>query len=498
MARIIAKYVGTSIIAGYFARKRAGRLTQGNPSAVLRKLLKKGKDTEYGRAYGFSEILKAPDLYKAFVDRVPLIDYGDWLAWLEQNGGYSSEQVKPLINQGWPGKIDMFCLSSGTTSGRTKYIPYSRQMARVNRKAAFDFFATYLAWDHTVAPLRSKTLYLSGSTKLERDVHGVLAGDMSGLTKYLAPKILDGILVLPKRDVSSLEPWSSRLNALVEVCLQHPEIGVISGIPIWQLTLLEALKEASGKPISEVLPNLRFLIHGGMSITPYRKKIEALVGDKVALLEIYAASETGITAYQMPGETGMRFYQGYDVFYEFEDEDGEIITSETIKPHRSYRLIVSSCSGLWRYRIGDCLVFEKTYPLTLSHVSRDKTTSAFDEKVTERELEDAMMGMSEPVADFSLGPDIHERRHVWFLMTREQKSDAWVKDLDSRLRASNQDYDDYRGDGRIGVPISVSVPQRAKYLELLGREEGGQRKFPRLLSPEEVTKALAVFGQGGA
>lgn len=345
-----------------------------------------------------------------------------------------------------------------------------------------------------MAPLVSRTLYLSGSTNLSRSETGVICGDMSGLTKFLAPKILDR-LVLPSRQVSSLEPWERRLKALLGVCRDNRDIGVISGIPIWQLTLLEALEAESGSKIPDLLPNLRFLVHGGMSIAPYREKLSHLVGEKVQFLEVYAASEAGISAFQLPGEKGMRFFQGYDVFYEFENDAGEILLSHQIEPGTSYRLIISNCSGLWRYRIGDCLVFSKTNPLTLSHVSRDKTTSAFDEKVTEREVEDAMLGGESPVADFSMGPDVDGRHHVWFLVGSGARTQAWLTDLDDRLRESNQDYDDYRGDGRIKHPIQVVVQDRAAFLKLLGREEGGQRKFPRLLSPEEVAKARKFFNQ---
>lgn len=480
-------------LAKGWAVSRTAKLNQGSPLITLTKLLKQASATRYGQTYGFANILQQRDVYKAFSESVPVIDYGDWVAWLGEKGPTDEEGALPLKNQAWPGRIDMFCLSSGTTTGRTKFVPYSKQMAAVNRRAAFDFFASYLSQKPEIAPLLSRTLYLSGSTNLERTQHGVISGDMSGLTKYLAPKLLDG-LVLPSRKVSSLEPWEVRLKCLVDVCLQENDIGVISGIPIWQLTLLEAVREKAGKPISQVMPKLRFLIHGGMSIAPYREQIAECVGPQVQFLEVYAASEAGIAAFQLPGEKGMRFFEGYDVFFEFEDENGDIWLSDQLKPHQSYRLLISSCSGLWRYRIGDCLVFDQTDPLILSHVSRDKTTSAFDEKVTEREIEEAMMGMPDPVADFSLGPNVDARRHAWFLVTTTPRSQAWLEQLDMRLRATNQDYDDYRGDGRIAAPILVPIADRAAYLKLLGREEGGQRKFPRLLSPVEVTRALETFG----
>jgi len=485
-----------SSLAGKWAKRRTRRLTPGDPVATLRSLLARAKNTRFGKAFRFEEILASPSVYRAFCERVPACDYSDWVDWLGSDGPTQAAGPTPLIDQAWPGKIDIFCLSSGTTTGRTKYIPYSPAMAAVNRKAAFDFFATYLAESPGLAPLLSRTLYLSGSTKLERSETGVIAGDMSGLTKYMAPKLLDP-LVLPSREVSSLEPWETRLEALVEVCMANRDIGVISGIPIWQLTLLEAVQAAANKPLAEAIPNLKYLIHGGMSIAPYRERLHELMGSGVQLLEVYAASEAGIAAYQLPGEEGMRFWQCYDVFYEFEDESGKICLADGIEPGRSYRLLISSCSGLWRYRIGDCLVFLQKAPLILSHVSRDKTTSAFDEKVTERELEEAMMAMSSPVADFSLGPDIEKRRHVWFLVGDEAVSDAWLSALDQNLRTGNQDYDDYRGDGRIGSPHAVLVRDRGAFLEFLGREEGGQRKFPRLLTPDEVSSALARFGSPG-
>jgi len=493
MRKLFSRMIGS--MAGRWASGRVKELHMGDPQKTLKDLLFSAKDTRYGKQYGFESILQAKDPYLAFCQQVPLIDYSDWVAWLGEDGTKEEMGPCPLTHVAWPGTIDMYCLSSGTTTGRTKYIPYSKQMAAVNRKAAFDFFATYLHKEPGVAPLLSRTLYLSGSTNLNRSATGVISGDMSGLTKYLAPKVLDW-LVLPSRAVSSLEPWDRRLEALIDVCRNKRDIGVISGIPIWQLTLLEALEAETGTKIPDLLPNLRFVIHGGMSIAPYRDKLSALVGGKVQFLEVYAASEAGISAFQLPGESGMRFFQNYGVFYEFENDAGEILLSHQIQPQKSYRLIISNCSGLWRYRIGDCLVFSKTDPLTLSHVSRDKTTSAFDEKVTEREVEDAMVAGESPVADFSMGPDVENRHHIWFLVGSRPRSEDWLAALDSRLRESNQDYDDYRGDGRIKHPKQIAVEDRAAFLKLLGREEGGQRKFPRLLSPDEVAKARAVFMQG--
>ncbi len=463
------------------------------PTAVLAGLLRAARDTRYGRRYGFAEILAANDVYAAYRERVPVIDYQAWVEFLGELSALDGV-AKPLIDIAWPGRVDIFCLSSGTTSGRTKFVPYSRDMAQVNRSAALDMLAWMVERAPDVAPPLGRPFYMSGSTNLETTANGCLCGDMSAITKYLSPRLLERV-TLPPRHISNLEPWEKRLTALVELLLQNPRITSLYGIPIWQLTLLEAVAARTGRSPREALPNLRFIVHGGMSIQPYRARIRELVGPDVGFLEIYAASETGITAFSLPGEQGMRFWQNYQVFYEFEDADGQIHTSETVEAGKAYGLLVSSCSGLWRYRIGDLVVFRSTKPLILDYVTRDKTTSAFDEKVTEKELEHAMAAMPDAVADFSLGPDIQGRRHVWFLMSEKQPTADWVARLDQVLRGKNQDYDDYRGDGRISAPIAIAIADRGAYLKLLGRAEGGQRKFPRLLAPAEVAKCLEQYRQ---
>ncbi len=479
-------------VSNRWAARRIAKLEHPAPERTLRALIGAARETRFGREYGFADLAQNADPYPEFIKRIPILDYPAWVDWLGEDSPLAEQGVRPLVDVAWPGRIDMFCLSSGTTSGRTKYIPYSKQMAAVNRQAAFDFFAFALQHARDMNPVRERTLYMSGSTRIERNENGALCGDMSGLTKYLAPRMLD-FLSLPSREVSALEPWKRRLDALVKLCLSNTPIGGISGIPIWQLTLLEAIAEQARAPLSEVLPHLRFLIHGGMSMRPYHDRIRALVGESVQFLEIYAASETGIAAYQAPGEAGMRFQEGYQVFYEFEAPNGAVLRSSEVQAQLPYSLIVTSCSGLWRYRIGDVVVFRETRPLILDYVSRDKTTSAFDEKVTEKELERAMSLMKPTVADFCMGPDVENRRHVWFLISERPMDAGWLERLDRNLRDHNQDYDDYRGDGRIHSPAHLHTPDRAGLLRALGREEGGQRKFPRLLSPEEVTRLSAFL-----
>jgi hypothetical protein len=481
------------VIAKSLASFRLMRKKKPNREAVLRYLLNKAQHTRFGKQYRFDKILESDQLYQSYRERLPICDYDDWVGWLGARGP-GHEGAQPLVDQAWPGEVNMFCMSSGTTTGRTKYIPYSREMANVNRKAALDFFAGIVRACPGTAPPFGKTLYMSGSTNVGYNEAGALCADMSALTKFLAPRFLDW-MTLPSRRIASLEPWSDRLEALTDLCLGNKGITTLSGIPIWQCALLERIAEKSGKLPYESMPNLKVLIHGGMSIVPYKARLQELMGPNGVFCEIYAASETGITAYQLPGDEGMRFEEGYQVFYEFEDEAGQILTADQVKPNVSYSLIVTTCSGLWRYRIGDRIQFKSTDPLMADYVSRDKTTSAFDEKVTEKQLETAMSTMHPTFADFSLGPYVKQQRHVWFVLSQTRPDKHWLRVLDDHLRQLNQDYDDYRGDGRIEAPMLVMIPDRHEFLQSLGRDEGGQRKFPRLLSPPEVEQMLDLYGE---
>ena len=465
-----------------WAQYRCRRPQTESGTDTLVNLLKAARSTRFGREFGFDQILASKDIYPSFCDRVPVIDYAGWVAWLADLNPHLEKGPRKLNHQSWPGVIDTFCLSSGTSSGRTKFVPYSKEMIRINQKAAIDLIARLVLADY---PLLSKSLYMSGSTNLERDKNGVLAGDMSAITKYLAPAMAKRF-TLPPQDIAAIDDWSARLNALVQLCKVSQSIHLLSGIPVWLLTLLEQLHLE--EPAS--LNQFRFLIHGGMSIAPYRQRIKSLLPKDAQLIEVYAASEIGIAAFQFPGEEGMRFFDKYRVFYEFEDEHGQIIPIQAVQAGVAYNLIISSCAGLWRYRIGDQLVFKTSEPLVLDRVQRDKTMSTFDEKVTEYECQTAMQQMSPSIADYSVGPDIKHRRHVWFLLTKERLSDEWIQKLDNRLRGQNQDYDDYRCDGRINQPSFKCINNRKTYLETLGRAEGGQRKFPRLLSSEEVRNLL--------
>ena len=60
---------------------------------------------------------------------MPLRRYEDlWTEWWEPHFPH-------LRDVTWPGKIPYFAVSSGTSTGRTKYLPLSRSLVAANRRA---------------------------------------------------------------------------------------------------------------------------------------------------------------------------------------------------------------------------------------------------------------------------------------------------------------------------------------------------------------------------
>src|SRR5262245_44945919 len=176
---------------GVYARRRARQLNRNRAGAVqertLLRLVEHARHTRFGRDHDFGRIRSVAD----FQERVPLRDYeGFW-------SGYWKAHFPFLQGVTWPDAIPYMALSSGTTTGTTKYLPLSRQLLDSNTKAALTTIAWFLA-AHPGTPLfAGRLFFLGGSTDLvdlgaqarragsvsdRSKRQRVLGGDLSGIT----------------------------------------------------------------------------------------------------------------------------------------------------------------------------------------------------------------------------------------------------------------------------------------------------------------------------
>ena len=114
-------------------------------------------------------------------------------------------------------------------------------------------------------------------------------------------------------------------------------------------------------------------------------------------LELYPASE-GFFAYQDNiNDDSLLLLTNHGVFYEFVEADkflqggGQRITIKDVVLGKNYVLIISTCSGLWSYNIGDTVMFVNLNPYKIIITGRIKHyISAFGEHVISKEVETAL------------------------------------------------------------------------------------------------------------
>ena len=91
---------------------------------TLDNLLKFSKRTLLGKKYEFSTIISQKNRIPLFQSQVPIQNYDEFYdTWLK----HAIEGKKNVI---WPGKINHYALSSGTTGSPSKQIPITKQMIK--------------------------------------------------------------------------------------------------------------------------------------------------------------------------------------------------------------------------------------------------------------------------------------------------------------------------------------------------------------------------------
>jgi len=501
-----------TLLLKLYARRRGGLLENQNAAAEqqrqLLKLVGHAAHTRFGREHGFSQVRSVAD----FQARVRLRRYEDM--WRD----YWQPHYPKLVDCTWPGAMPYFALSSGTTSGATKYIPVSHEMNRANTRAALDVLVHHVKNQPGTSVLGGKSFILGGSTDLIKIAPGVCQGDLSGIAAARVP-LWARPYVYPPRDVALIADWEKKIEALSRGILNQ-DIRSISGTPSWLLIFFERLfaRHPNREPkLAAFFPNLELVIHGGVNFMPYRSQFEALLaGSHAETREVYPASEGFIaSADRGPGE-GLRLMADNGLFFEFVPRD-ELDAANptrhwaaTIETGIDYAIAVSSCAGLWGYVIGDTVKFVDLTPPRLLVTGRTSYyLSSFGEHLTGDEIEDAVgtasSAIGASVADFAVGalfPD-RERRlggHLFIVefsgpLPNAADAARFLDTIDEVLSRRNDDYRAHRSGGfGLDKPRLLSVKRGAFEAWMKSRGQlGGQHKVPRVVANESLFASLREF-----
>lgn len=493
--------------------RRHRRLTRGDAVAEQRRqlagLLKTAAGTQFGREHGFASLKDVADFQRA----VPLRNYEQM--WTQ----YWKAAFPVLDNITWPGRVPFFAVSSGTTSGTSKYLPITRDMRRSNVNAAMNVLALHAAAKPRSRFFAGPSFMLGGSTELVREADGVWSGDLSAIAAMTLPRWAQAF-AFPPSDLALLTDWDEKLRRTAEASLDK-NIRILTGTPSWVLILLErvaALRTARGEPATPY-PDLDLFIHGGINFAPYRERFDAFfAGRDVDFREVYPASEGFIGfADRGPGE-GLRLNTDGGLFFEFVpvEELGSANPTRhwaaTIEPDVNYAVVLTTCSGLFTYVIGDTVRFVDTQTPRLLITGRTSyMLSAFGEHLIGEEIEKAVLAgaaaIGKAVTDFSVGavfPDATTPlgHHVYVVeFASETSTDArstFAAALDAALLQMNDDYRAHRGGGH-GMADPRVEPMApggfAAWMASRGRA-GGQNKVPRVINDAGLLADLRDFAAG--
>ncbi len=492
------------------ARRRRTKLAREDPVATqlsqLLRLVNAARDTPFGRSHGFAAVGDVA----GFQARVPLRRYEDfWRDWWQP-------RFPDLAGATWPGAIPYLALSSGTTSGTSKYIPVSPAMLRANTRTALELVMHHLAARPRSRLFGGKLFLLGGSTDLVERAPGILSGDISGIAARAAPRWTRPF-AFPPPSIARINDWDAKVDACVQRAAAL-DIRCISGTPSWLAPLFERQAAFMGRPLlaRDLYPRLELIVHGGVSFAPYRARFEAfLAGSHAELREAYAASEGFIAVADERVEDGLRLVLDNGLFFEFVPVEELDIPAPRrhwladLETGVNYALVLSSCAGLWGYIVGDTVRFLSRRPPRLLVTGRTSyAMSAFGEHLIGAEIEDAVAHAARvigvDVVEHAMGALVpasagESGRHLFlieFVSTPAAAAiDAFAAALDARLAALNDDYRAHRGPGiGMAAPRIRPVPSGffAGWMKSRGRL-GGQNKVPRVINDAELFADLRDF-----
>ena len=250
-------------------------------ATVLRHLLEKAAETEYGRNHLFNNTRS----YDDFARNVPINTYEDLKGDIDRMRHGESNVL-------WPGQIRWYAKSSGTTNDKSKFIPVSHDgLHNIHYAGGFDTVALYLRNNPKSRMFDGKGLILGGSHSPNYNLPGSLVGDLSAiLIENINP--LANLVRVPKKQTALLSDFEVKRDRIARETLKK-NVTNLSGVPSWMMSVLVRVLELSGKEhLEEVWPNLEVFFHGGIAFTPYRSQYEKLItSPKMHYMETYNASE---------------------------------------------------------------------------------------------------------------------------------------------------------------------------------------------------------------
>jgi len=469
--------------------------------ATLSDLLLRAKDTEWGKRYQFGAIRDIA----GFQSSLPLQSYEDIVPYVDRIRG--GEQ-----NILWPGAIGWFAKSSGTTGNKSKFIPVSIEALKsCHYRGGYDVLAVYASQHPKTKIFTAKTLTLGGSHQINRQENHSYYGDLSAILIENIPRWTD-LIRTPSAKVALLGDFEEKLELITQKSIRK-HVVAFAGVPSWNMVLMKHILNYTGKSnIHEVWPDMELFIHGGVCFEPYREQYRRLFPSSgMNYFETYNASEGFFALQDDPNSDDMLLMLDYGVFYEFipveqlGKERPDVLAIDRVEINHNYAIVITTNTGLWRYLIGDTVVFTSTNPYKIKISGRTKQfINAFGEEVivdnAEKALQTACKATNAIVSEYTAGPVYMDGNnngaHEWLIEFEKEPDNTslFTEHLDRALCSLNSDYEAKRiRNITLRMPIVRSMLKGTFYNWMKQRGRlGGQYKVPRLSNDRKYIDEIVM------
>lgn len=477
----------------------------------LRKLLADNRDTVFGKKYGFSRICSIRD----YISRVPLAGYSD---------------LKPYVERMLTGEkgvltaysLNSFCTTSGT-EGERKYIPVSYES--LGRYA--DYIEHYKNRIYNQA--KGKRLFVNGFRipaspgekpgNLLSEIYyqylfsqGFLsfeeyAGKEELLFSQTGRDVLYAKLWIAfcLEDITILESiflydqllffqymqehWQEMLEHIRaeaipgDVALPERVRAFLLSVPVTE-ERLGKIEEECRKGFDGIARRIfgSLVLSSGIGSTSSfaeDSRLRQYLGEVPIHYFAYVASEchmgTALEAedcrFVMLPESAFYEYLPWEEDVENIDAEAETVLPQDVEVGKSYEVVLTNFSGLYRYRLGDIVKvtgFCKESPIVEFLFRKNQMLNIAGEKMSSRQMEQAARALQEehgfPVAQYCAAELVNRypARYgcVFSLETRfaERQEELLSDWLDAALKKQNIDYEDIRNLGFLEKPAVLLLP----------------------------------------
>lgn len=463
---------------------RALREPESGQREVLRRLIASNVDCEFGRSHGFAALRS----YEEFRERVPVVDYQSVEPWVAS----IMRGSRSILTHG---PVTRLLPTSGTTSGR-KLIPFTASFQRELNAAIGPWMIDLFRQHPTVA---AGPAYWSISPALpvapEESAVPIGFDDDSAFLGGLRQRLVETVLAVPPalRMVEDMEAMRYftllcllRQRGLRLVSVWHPSFFtlLLDALPVYWDELLRDVEHGSCHRAA----GLSFEVGRAVNAKPHPRRATELrragpanfhaLWPHLRVVSCWTDAQAARPAQdlqrRLPGVViqskgllateavvsipfqGLHPLAVCSHFYEFIDDRCRVCLVHELQRDKSYRVVVTTGGGLWRYQLGDLVevdgFVEGTPSLrflgrggNISDICGEKLAEAF---VT-RALEAACVSCESKARFAMLAPENSEGRWHYTLFIEGEASDPLAVRLDTELR-ENPHYALCRDLGQLG------------------------------------------------